>query len=146
MKNILLTSIFTLFTINTHALFARANFPELKGNLIVNSNTKIEDLDVVFTVGCAGHKTGSLFGYDNGLKLTDCNDDSVSEQLLVEANGDFTIPKIKEFSLEGKSFGCFIFIQDRETGKYVNSVYYKCNKPSEENIQKALEVITDIEI
>jgi len=47
MKNILLTSIFTLFTINTHALFARANFPELKGNLIVNSNTKIEDLDVV---------------------------------------------------------------------------------------------------
>ncbi|EQC46233.1 hypothetical protein [Bacteriovorax sp. Seq25_V] len=144
MKKLILTALVTLLAFNSHALFARANFPSIEGSVNLSQNTKPNDLIVTFSLGCEGHKTPSISGYDNGMILTNCEDDSLSLELEVSDNGNFETPKIHEFSLEGKAFRCFIFIQDRNSGQYLNSRSYKCNKPTSDNIQKALETISNI--
>ncbi|EQC52264.1 hypothetical protein [Bacteriovorax sp. DB6_IX] len=88
----------SLLSLNSHALLERAFFPELTGQITEiqsDKGIKLEDLRVEYVVACSGHKTDSLFGYDNGLQLTNCADDTISYDIQVYEDGTFDLPRLK---------------------------------------------------
>jgi len=147
-----LLSILTSF--NALALVQKAYFPEVTGQITSITSEKdieIDDLEIEYIISCSGHKTPSISGYDNGIILTDCNDDSLSYEIGLREDGTFDLPEVNEFSLEGKAFACYLVVNapdfSTEHG-FTYSSYHNipCSNATNEEIKESLKIIKDLKI
>lgn len=151
----LITATLILLSTNSFALLSQASFPETTGqiNLITEGREglDIDNLRMTYLVSCIGHKTASLSGYDHGMTLTNCADDNVEYDIGIRENGEFDLPSIKEFSLEGAEFRCYLSV---EAHGFKNSrgfdiaeyITIPCDGATRDEINTALDDLDNLEV
>ncbi|OIQ16507.1 MAG: hypothetical protein BM556_15310 [Bacteriovorax sp. MedPE-SWde] len=139
---------------HTFGLMKKATFPELHGNLTVTSEhegMEYSDLELTYSISCTGHRSFNLTGWDDGFALTNCDDDSIELNIELSDEGSYILPELKEFTLEGKKFSCYLVVrapnfEDSRGNTLEEFVKIPCSKKDRSKIDSKIEELSDLEI